>query len=118
MSHAFQRQKLSPGQRRPFRDGGVNFSLFSRIGFGGVELLLFDRDDDAHPSRSLRLNPVDNRTYHYWHVFVPGVRAGQIYGYRVEGPSAPELGLRFDPSKVLLSTPTAGAWSLPKAVRP
>jgi glycogen operon protein len=82
-------------------DGGANFSLFSRTA-SGVELLLFDREDDATPLRALRIDPVTNRTYHYWHVFVPGVRPGQIYGYRVEGPSDPARGLRFDPHKVLL----------------
>src|SRR5262249_48575073 len=40
--------------------------------------------------------------YHYWHVFVPGVRPGQIYGYRVQGPSDSARGLRFDAAKVLL----------------
>jgi len=82
-------------------EGGANFSLFSRIA-SGVDLLLFDREDDASPSRSIRLDPVTNRTYHYWHVFVPGVKPGQLYGYRVEGKTAPERGLRFDPAKVLL----------------
>jgi isoamylase len=82
-------------------DGGVNFSLFSRTATG-VELLFFDRADDATPSRAVRIDPAMNRTYHYWHVFVPGVRTGQIYGYRVEGPWAPANGLRFDPAKVLL----------------
>ena len=48
------------------------------------------------------LDPRTNRTYHYWHVFVPGVTAGQIYAYRVAGPIDPERGLRFDPEKVLL----------------
>jgi glycogen operon protein len=80
---------------------GVNFSLFSRSATG-VELLLFDRDNDAQPARVIRMDPVANRTYHYWHVYVPGGRAGQIYGYRVDGPSAPERGLRFDSTKVLL----------------
>jgi glycogen operon protein len=56
-------------------DGGVNFSLFSRSATG-VELLLFDRDDDARPARVLRLDPVTNHTYHYWHVGVPGVQPG------------------------------------------
>ena len=46
--------------------------------------------------------PAKHRTYHYWHVFVPGLKAGQIYGYRVAGPWAPERGARFDPEKVLL----------------
>jgi isoamylase len=82
-------------------DGGVNFSLFSRTATG-VELLFFDRDDDAKPSRVVAVDPVENRTYHYWHVFVPGVRAGQLYGYRLTGPSAPHRGLRFDATKVLL----------------
>ena len=50
----------------------------------------------------VRIDPATNRTYHYWHVFVPRVPPGQIYGYRVEGPSDPARGLRFDPAKVLL----------------
>src|SRR4249919_1951428 len=82
-------------------DGGVNFSLFSRTGTG-VELLIFDREDDATPSRVVDLDPVANRTYHYWHVFVPGVRPGQCYGYRVKGPSDAASGRRFDSTKVLL----------------
>jgi glycogen operon protein len=82
-------------------DGGVNFSLYSRSA-AAVELLFFDREDDATPSRVVRIDPATNRTYHYWHVFVPGVSPGQIYGYRVEGPSAPASGLLFDPAKVLL----------------
>lgn len=83
------------------RDGGANFSLYSRAATG-VELLLFDRVDDAKPARVVRLDPADNRTYHYWHVFVPGVQAGQLFGYRVSGPNEPSQGLRFDPAKVLL----------------
>src|SRR5438093_5031308 len=82
-------------------DGGVNFSLFSRSG-AGVDLLFFDRDDDPRPARLIHIDPASNRTYHYWHVFVPAVRPGQIYGYRVQGPSDPARGLRFDYDKVLL----------------
>ncbi|HMK37943.1 MAG TPA: glycogen debranching protein GlgX [Bacteroidota bacterium] len=81
--------------------GGANFSLFSRSATR-VELLFFDRADDAVPRRSIDLDPYTHRTYHYWHVFVPGVKAGQLYGYRVHGPSDPSLGRRFDPAKVLL----------------
>ena len=51
---------------------------------------------------SIRLDPVANRTYHYWHVHVPGLTAGQLYGYRVEGPSDPASGMRFDATKLLL----------------
>jgi isoamylase len=82
-------------------DGGVNFSLFSRESTG-VELLLFDNENDLRPLRTICLDPVENRTYNYWHVFVPGAKSGQIYGYRVSGPMAPSQGLRFDPNKVLL----------------
>jgi glycogen operon protein len=82
-------------------EGGVNFSVFSRRA-RGMELLLFDAVDDARPARVVRLDPATNRAYHYWHVFLPGMKAGQIYGYRAIGPSDPASGLRFDPAKVLL----------------
>jgi isoamylase len=82
-------------------EGGVNFSLFSRTATG-VALVFFDRLDEAKPSRVIALDPAENRTYHYWHAFVPGVRPGQIYAYRVSGPSDPARGLRFDAAKVLI----------------
>ena len=82
-------------------DGGVNFSVYSRNG-SGVELLLFDRQDDLKPARVIPLNPETNRTYHYWHTFVPGIGPGQIYAYRVHGPFEPANGMRFDSAKVLL----------------
>src|SRR6516162_4737365 len=80
--------------------GGANFSIFSRSA-ASIELLFFDRVDDARPSRVIPIDPLVNRTYHYWHVFVHGVRAGQIYGFRAYGPFEPDRGLRFDPSKLL-----------------
>jgi isoamylase len=80
---------------------GVNFSLFSRHATG-VALLLFEGVDDPRPSRVVQLDPIANRTYFYWHAFVPGVRPGQLYGYRVEGPFDPGTGMRFDPTKILL----------------
>jgi isoamylase len=78
--------------------GGVNFSLYSRNA-SSMELLFFDREDDARPSRVI---PIVNRTYHYWHVFVPGAQPGQIYGFRIAGPFDPARGFRFDSSKLLL----------------
>src|ERR1700751_99599 len=51
---------------------GVNFSLYSRDA-SGVELLLFDDQDDGCPSPVIRLEPTTNRPYHYWHVFTPGL---------------------------------------------
>ena len=82
-------------------DGGVNFSIFSKNA-DKVDLLLFEKAGDTGPSRTLLLDPRKNRTYHYWHVFVPDIGPGQIYGYRVHGPNEPERGMRFDSSKVLL----------------
>src|SRR5580698_9822379 len=79
--------------------GGVNFSLYSRSATG-AELVFFDREDDAHPSRLIPIDPVANRISHYWCTFVPDVKPGQLYGYRVEGPFEPASGMRFDPSKV------------------
>ena len=80
-------------------DGGINFSIFSRTATG-VELLLFDRVDDA-PSRIISIDPVGScRTYYcHWHAFVPGISAGQLYGYRVSGPMDGARGLYFDANK-------------------
>jgi glycogen operon protein len=80
---------------------GVNFSVFSRSA-SHMELLFFDKEDDASPSRIILMDPLLHHTYHYWHVFVPGVSPGQIYGYRVFGQWDPLCGLRFDAEKVLL----------------
>jgi isoamylase len=80
--------------------GCVNFSVYSRDA-SRIDLLLFD-SEDAPPSRVIHLHPSDNRTYHYWHVSVPGLQPGQLYGYRAHGPFDPSQGLRFDASKVLL----------------
>jgi glycogen operon protein len=59
--------------------GGANFSLFSRSATR-VELLFFDRADDARPARVVEHDPAGHHTYHYWHCFVPGVKVGQLYG--------------------------------------
>ncbi len=80
---------------------GVNFSVYARRA-NGIELLLFDDVDSGRPSRVITLDPHINRTYDYWHVFVPNLQAGQLYAFRAHGPYAPESGLRFDPDKILL----------------
>lgn len=80
---------------------GVNFSVFSK-NCTAVELLLFDRADQPRPSSVLPFDPRVNHTFYYWHAFVPGIQAGQLYGYRVHGPYAPQEGLCFDGHKVLL----------------
>jgi glycogen operon protein len=80
---------------------GVNFSVFSNHSTA-AQLLLFNHADDAKPSHVIDLDPRTQRTFHYWHAFLPGLRAGQLYAWRAEGPFAPEQGFRFDPDKVLL----------------
>jgi len=107
----------SPGRSAPLGatvcPGGVNFSVFSR-GATGVELLLFNAEDDVRPTRVIPIDPAANRTYQYWHIFVAGVLPGQIYGYRVHGPYDPAKGMRFDPAKVLLD-PYGRAVVVPKS---
>jgi isoamylase len=100
MNHVATSGESAPLGATP-REGGVNFSLYSRHA-SGVELLLFDREDDNQPERVIRFDPSTNRTYHYWHAFVPGVQPGQIYAFRVDGSFDPRRGLRFDRAKVLL----------------
>ena len=68
---------------------GVNFSVFSRHATG-LDLLLFDHVEAGTPTRVVSCDPVANRSYHYWHVFVPNVKAGQIYGFRAHGPFVSE----------------------------
>ncbi len=92
----------APGSGHPLgasiAGDGVNFSVYSRRA-SGIDLLLFDHADDPRPGRVV---PVTERTADYWHVAVPGIRPGQVYAFRARGPWAPEAGLRFDETRVLL----------------
>jgi isoamylase len=90
--------------------GGVNFALFSRHA-SRVRLELFDRSIDAAPARIIDLDPARNRTGDVWHVWVAGIRSGQLYAYRMDGPYQPEQGHRFNFHKLLLD-PFATAISL------
>ena len=91
-----------PGRPHPLGatwDGlGVNFALFSEHA-KAVELCLFDSAADVRESVRLRL---PERTDHVWHGYLPDVRPGQLYGYRVHGPYAPQDGHRFNPAKLVL----------------
>jgi isoamylase len=77
---------------------GVNFALYSRHATQ-VALALFDGPGDDRPSRVIA---VENRTRFVWHCHVDGLGGGQLYGYRVDGPSAPSLGHRFNRNKLLM----------------
>jgi len=81
--------------------GGVNFAFFSRHATR-VRLELYDRPADVSPARSIDLDSSRNRTGDVWHVWIAGLRPGQLYGYRVDGPYEPRAGLRFNFNKLLL----------------
>jgi isoamylase len=77
---------------------GVNFALFSEHATG-VDLCLFDDPSDEHESHRI---PLTNRADQIWHAYLPDVRPGRAYGYRVHGPYEPRAGHRFNPNKLLL----------------
>ena len=80
---------------------GVNFVLFSRHATG-VRLELYQHTGDLSPTKIVDLGPARHRTGDVWHVWLRGITAGQLYGYRIEGPYQPEQGHRFNSHKLLL----------------
>jgi glycogen operon protein len=76
----------------------VNFALFSEHATA-VDLCLFDSVDSTAESRRV---PLTQQTDLVWHAYLRDVRPGQVYGYRVHGPYAPDAGHRFNPAKVLV----------------
>lgn len=91
-----------PGEPYPLGatwDGqGVNFALYADNA-EAVELCLFDNPNDETEVLRIRM---PERTHHVWHVYIPDIAPGQIYGYRVDGPYDPANGHRFNPSKLLI----------------
>jgi glycogen operon protein len=87
---------------------GVNFALFSENATR-VELCLFDSPEDARERARIDVREWRDQV---WHCYLPDVRPGQLYGYRVHGPYAPEEGYRFNPAKLLID-PYAKALSGP-----
>jgi isoamylase len=94
--------RIWPGAPAPLGatwDGeGTNFAIFSEYATA-VELCLFDHPEDAVGRERIALI---ERTDLVWHAYLPDVRPGQLYGYRVHGPYEPDLGHRFNPAKLLL----------------
>jgi len=107
-------QAVRSGAPLPFgahpRGAGVNFAIFSRNATG-VRLDLFDRVEDAMPARTIILDGSRNKTGDIWHVWLEGVRPGQLYGFRIAGPYEPTAGHRFNPSKLVVD-PYASAIAL------
>jgi glycogen operon protein len=96
------RPRTRPGRPYPLGatwDGaGVNFALFSEHATA-VALCLYDERD---PGKEVRQVRVEQRTDQVWHVYLPGVRPGTLYAFRVNGPYEPRQGHRFNPAKALL----------------
>ena len=88
-----------PGREFPLgatvTDAGTNFAVAS-CAADGMLLCLFDQ---AGAETQI---PMRNHDAGIWHVFVPGIRAGQAYGYRATGPYDPARGVRCHPAKLLL----------------
>ena len=114
-----------PGSAHPLgmttHPDGVNFSLFSESATE-VTLLLFDRAAAIEPAQVIRLDPFQNKTFHFWHVFIRGCRQGFFYAFRVDGPMDPAAGHRFNPNKVLIGPYARGIcrslWRRADAVGP
>jgi len=92
------------------RGEGVNFAFFSRHA-SRVRLELFDHPENATAARVIDLDPARNRTGDVWHIWIEGIRPGQLYAYRVDGPYQPKNGHRFNFNKLLLDPfATAISW--------
>jgi glycogen operon protein len=93
---------LSSGRNHPIGatlcGDGVNFSIFSRHATK-VWLLLFNKPDAGKPTDIIPLHCYGRFV---WHVFVHAVKAGQLYGYKVEGEFNPANGHRFNSNKLLI----------------
>jgi isoamylase len=91
-----------PGRPYPLGstwDGeGINFAIYADHATD-VELCLFNDEDDQSEFIKIKLA---ERTHHIWHIYIPGLAPGQLYGYRVSGPFDPENGHRYNANKLLI----------------
>lgn len=121
-----KKYKIRPGRRFPFGvttdELGTNFSIWG-LRSTAAELLLFESSQSSEPFQMVTLDPVENRTYYSWHVYVEGLPTGTHYAWRLDGPSdTRKSGHRFDKQKGLID-PTARAvsdllWDRQLASRP
>lgn len=93
--------KINTGSPYPLGatyDGeGVNFALFSENA-EAVELYLYDSSNQ----QEIEKFKITEKTHQVWHIYVSGIKPGQLYGYRVHGPYDPAQGHRFNPHKLLI----------------
>ena len=94
--------KIYPGHPYPlgatWDKKGVNFALFTENATE-VELCLFDSEKDQKEKHRVKLT---ERTHQIWHGYIPDLKPGQLYGYRVSGPYEPQNGHRYNPNKLLI----------------
>ncbi len=97
--------KIAPGSPLPLgsflKRNGVQFSIFSRHATA-ITLVLYENEKPESLFFEIELDPEINKTGDIWHIFIEGVEEGQLYGYRVDGPYAPEQGNRFNRHKLLV----------------
>jgi len=97
-------EKITPWPGKPYPLGvtydakGANFVLFAENATG-VDLCLFDSPDDKRERHRIKIT---ERTHSNWHIYIPGIKPGQLYGYRVHGDYNPKKGHRFNPNKLLI----------------
>ena len=94
--------KIYPGEPYPlgatWNGAGVNFAIYARNATG-VELCLFDAEKDKTETHKIKFT---ERSHQVWHAYLPDVKPGQLYGYRVHGPFEPKNGYRFNANKLLI----------------
>ena len=92
---------VGPGRAWPmgasFDGDGVNFAVFS-ANATALDLCLFSSDGRKERARI----PFRERDGDIWHIHIGGLTPGSVYGFRADGPYAPEQGHRFNPNKLLL----------------
>src|SRR4051812_9200922 len=95
-------RKLYPGSHYPLGatwDGeGVNFAIYSENATG-VDLCFFEENNSDKTTEHISLT---EQSHYVWHVYVPGVKPGQLYGYLLHGPYEPQNGLRFNCNKLMI----------------
>ncbi len=79
-------------------DNGTNFAIYSENATR-IELCFFDENDSGEASSVVTIK---QHTHYVWHTYVPNIKPGQLYGYRVHGPFEPHNGHRFNAAKLLI----------------
>ncbi len=96
------KHEIWPGKPYPlgatFDGKGVNFAIFSENATA-VHLCLFNAAKEEEEYACIQMK---EQTDHVWHVYIPGLKPGQLYGFRVDGPYEPQEGMRFNPHKLLI----------------